>query len=301
MTDLYRGIRAAQFGLLVNAVLAATKLVAGIVGNSYALVADAIESAADIMGSVIVWGGLAVAAQPADEDHPYGHGKAEAIAAGVVSVMLVAAAIGISIESLDGIRTPHGVPATWTLAVLVVVILVKWRMAKIVSSVAGSIGSTAVRADAWHHLSDAITSAAAFIGIAVAVYGNRWFGGGFPWATADDWAALLASGVIMYNGIALGRPALNDLMDRMPGEDIIRPVRVSAESVEGVLAVEKLWVRKSGIHYEATAHVHARPDMSLVEAHRLGHRVQDAIRSQVPAIRHVTVHMEPFRTVDGER
>lgn len=296
MTDVYRGIRTAQLGLLVNAVLAATKLVAGLVGNSYALVADAVESAADIMGSVIVWGGLAVAAQPADEDHPFGHGKAEAIAAAVVAVMLIGAAIGISIESVDGIRTPHAVPAPWTLGVLVVVILVKWRMAKTVSSVAGSIGSTAVQADAWHHLSDAITSAAAFIGIAVAVYGSRWFGGSFPWATADDWAALLASGVIMYNGIALARPALHDLMDRMPGEEIIRPVRAAAESVEGVLAVEKLWVRKSGLHYEATAHVHARPDMSLVDAHDLGHRVQHAVQERVPAVRYVTVHMEPFRS-----
>lgn len=294
MTDVYRGIRAAQLGLVVNAVLAATKLVAGIVGNSYALVADAVESAADIMGSVIVWGGLAVAAQPADEDHPFGHGKAEAIAAAVVAVMLIGAAIGIAVESLEGIRTPHEVPESWTLAVLVIVVLVKWRMSRTVSSVAGSIGSTAVQADAWHHLSDAITSAAAFVGIAVAVYGDRWFGGDFPWATADDWAALLASGVILYNGIVLARPALHDLMDRMPGEEVVGPVRAAAERVDGVLAVEKLWVRKTGLLYEATAHVQAAPEMSLVDAHTLGHRVQDAICAHVPSVRHVTVHMEPF-------
>jgi cation diffusion facilitator family transporter len=300
MTDVYRGIRSAQLGLLVNAVLAATKLVAGIVGNSYALVADAIESAADIMGSVIVWGGLAVAAQPADEDHPYGHGKAEAIAAAVVAVMLIGAAIGIAVESVEGIRTPHEIPKAWTLGVLVVVIVVKWRMSQVVGSIGGSIGSTAVQADAWHHLSDAITSAAAFIGIAIAVYGSRWFGGDFAWAAADDWAALLASGVIMYNGIVLARPAMHDLMDRMPGDEITGPVRAAAEAVEGVMAVEKLWVRKTGLFYEATVHVHAAPDMPLFDAHDLGHRVQASICGSVPAVRYVTIHMEPFRDPDPD-
>lgn len=263
MTDVYRGIRSAQVGLLVNAVLAATKLVAGIVGNSYALIADAIESAADVMGSVIVWGGLAVAAQPADEDHPFGHGKAEAIAAAVVAVMLIGAGLGIAVESIEGIRTPHEVPAPWTLVVLVVVVLVKWTLSRRVAKVATSIQSTAVQADAWHHLSDAITSAAAFVGIAIAVYGNRWFGGDFPWSTADDWAALLASGVILYNGIVLARPAVHDLMDRMPGQEVVDPVRASAEAVPGVLDVEKLWVRKTGLVYEATVHIQADPAMSL--------------------------------------
>lgn len=298
MTDVYRGIRSAQLGLLVNAVLAATKLVAGIVGNSYALVADAIESAADIMGSVIVWGGLAVAAQPADDNHPFGHGKAEAIAAAVVAVMLIGAALGIAVESIEGIRTPHEVPAPWTLVVLVVVVVIKWTLSRQVARVASSIHSTAVQADAWHHLSDAITSAAAFVGIAVAVYGYRWFGGDFPWSTADDWAALLASGVILYNGIVLARPALHDLMDRMPGEEVVRPVRATAEGVEGVLAVEKLWVRKTGLVYEATVHIQAEPAMSLFDAHELGHRVQAAIRDSVPGVRYITVHMEPYEA-DG--
>ncbi len=299
MTDVYRGIRSTQFGLLVNAVLAATKLVAGLAGNSYALVADAIESAADVMGSVIVWGGLAVAAQPADDNHPFGHGKAEAIAAAVVAVMLIGAAIGIAIESVAGIRTPHEVPEAWTLIVLVVVVAVKWTLSRRVASVATSIQSTAVQADAWHHLSDAITSAAAFIGIAVAVYGNRWFGGNVPWSTADDWAALLASGVILYNGIVLARPAIHDLMDRMPGEDVVRPVRTTAEGVDGVLAVEKLWVRKTGLVYEATVHIQADPTLSLVDAHELGHRVQHAIRDSVPGVGYVTVHMEPYELPDS--
>jgi len=159
--------------------------------------------------------------------------------------------------------------------------------------VGGSIGSTAVQVEAWHHLSDAITSAAAFFGILIAINGERWFGG-TGWSTADDWAALLASGVILFNGITLLKPAMHDLMDRMPGDEVIRPVRAAAASVEGVRAVEKLWVRKSGLVYMATAHIQAAPEMSLADAHELGHRVQDAVRDAVPAVVQVTVHMEPY-------
>src|SRR3954470_15381201 len=165
MTEPRRGVRAAQVGLLVNALLVAAKLVAGIVGNTYALVADAIESAADIFSSLIVWSGLTISAQPPDEDHPYGHGKAEALAAAVVALMLLGAALGIAIEAVREIRTPHHTPASWTLGVLVVVMIIKWGLARRVHAVGDALGSTAVKADAWHHLSDALTSAAAFVGI----------------------------------------------------------------------------------------------------------------------------------------
>jgi cation diffusion facilitator family transporter len=288
-----RGIRSAQLGLLVNAALAGVKLVAGLVGNSYALVADAIESTADVLASIAVWGGLAIAAQPADEDHPYGHGKAEPLAASAVALMLLGAAVGIAIEAIQEIRTPHGPPAAWTLGVLVAVVLVKGFLSRRVFTVGTAIGSTAVKADAWHHLSDAVTSAAAFVGISVAVWGTR-VRGEPGWAAADDWAALAATGVIAYNGIALLRPALHDLMDRMPGADVVAPVRRAAESVPGVLAVEKLHVRRAGLVYSVTIHVQADPSTPLDEAHALGHRVTDAIRAAVPQVDAVLVHMEPY-------
>jgi cation diffusion facilitator family transporter len=290
-----RGIRTAQLGLVVNAVLAGVKLVAGLVGNSYALVADAIESTADVMASFIVWGGLAIAVQPPDEDHPYGHGKAESLAAAAVSLMLLGAAIGIAIEAVQEIRSPHGPPAAWTLAVLVSVVLVKTVLSRTVRSVGSAIGSRAVTADAWHHLSDAVTSAAAFVGISLALWGTRMRGDP-RWAAADDWAALAASAVIAYNGFTLLRPALNDLMDRMPGADIVDPVRRAAESVPGVLDVEKLHVRRMGLTYDVTIHVQAEPSTPLDEAHALGHRVTDAIRAAVPQVDAVLVHMEPYRS-----
>ena len=277
----------------MNAGLAAVKLVAGLVGNTYALVADAVESGADVAGSLLVWGGLSVAARPADEDHPYGHGKAEALAAAAVALMLLGAALGIAVQAVREIRTPHQVPAPWTLGVLVGVVLVKGLLSRRVGAIGAAIGSTAVRADAWHHLSDAVTSAAAFIGISVALWGSR-HRGGTGWESADDWAALVASAVIAFNGVSLLRPALHDLMDRIPGSDIVMSIRHAAEGVPGVLAIEKLAVRKVGLGYRVTVHVQAEPKTPLDEAHLLGGRVKGAVQAAVPQVQSVLVHMEPY-------
>jgi cation diffusion facilitator family transporter len=289
----HRGIRSAQAGLLVNATLASVKLAAGLLGNAYALVADAAESMADVLASLVVWGGLAIAAQPADENHPYGHGKAEALAAAAVSLMLLGAAVVIGLEAIREIRSPHDVPAPWTLGVLVMVVVVKWALARRVQAVGEDLGSPAVRADASHHLSDAITSAAAFVGIGLAVVGYRVTGDD-RWSSADDWAALLAAGVIAYNGIQLLRPALHDLMDRMPGSEVLSPVATAARGVPGVLAIEKLIVRKAGMHYFVDIHVQADPATSLHDAHVLSGCVKSAIRQAVPAVSGVLVHMEPY-------
>lgn len=289
MTDgARRGIRSAQVGMLVNALLAACKLVAGILGNTYALIADAVESTADIFASLVVWGGLRVASRNPDEDYPFGYGKAESLAAAVVAIMLIAAAGGIAFEAIREIRTPHHTPAAWTLIVLIVVLMVKYVLFRRVSAIGVDEGSTAVQADAWHHLSDAFTSAAAFIGISIALIG------GPGWESADDWAALVASGIIAYNGVILVRPALHDLMDRMPGSEIVDLVRVAAESVPGVKAVEKLTVRRAGMVYHVDIHVQADPSMSLHDAHNLSGAVKAAIRKAEKRVQGVLVHMEPY-------
>ncbi|MFL5575338.1 MAG: cation diffusion facilitator family transporter [Gemmatimonadaceae bacterium] len=284
----HRGIRSAQTGVLVNTALAVTKLVAGLVGNTYALVADAVESTADIFSSLVVWGGLRVASRDPNEEYPFGYGKAESLAAAVVALMLLGAAAGIAVEASREIRTPHHTPAPWTLAVLVAVMLIKFVLSRRVRAVGSEIGSTAVKADAWHHMSDAITSAAAFVGISIALWG------GPGWESADDWAALLASAVIAFNGVAMIRPALYDLMDRMPGAEVVEPVRWAAERVPGVMAVEKLSVRKAGMVHHVDIHVQADPRMPLDEAHRLSGMVKSSIRAAVPQVRGVLVHMEPF-------
>ena len=281
-----RGIQLSLAGMLLNAALAVIKLAAGIVGTSYALVADAIESFADVFGSAVVWRGLRIAAKPADEDHPYGHGKAEALAAVIVSVMLFGAAVGIAVEAVREILTPHHAPAPFTLVVLVGVVAIKEGMFRIGRRIARDTTSGAVLVDAWHHRSDAITSAAAFIGITIALIG----GAGFE--SADDWAALFAAGVIAINAWGLIAPQIHELMDRVPMEIVAR-ARLVAAAVPGVEGVEKTLARKTGVRYWIDMHIEVDPELSVREAHELAHRVKDAIRGDMPAVMEVLIHVEP--------
>lgn len=284
--------RITQLGLVINALLAVVKLVAGIVGNAYALVADAIESSIDMLGSLVVWSGLRIASRDPDERYPFGYGRAEALAGAVVGALMLGAAAGIAVEAVEAIRTPHRAPAPWTLVVLVLVIVIKELLAKRVLEVGTETGSLAVAADAQHHRSDAITSGAAFIGIAVALIG------GPGWEAADDWAALVAAGVITVNAGLLLRTAAHDLMDGAPARTLHDDVTQAALGTSGVLAIEKLKIRKSGTAYYVDIHVQAEPSMSLHDAHILSGCVKSAIRRRIPAAAGVLIHMEPFEPTE---
>ena len=282
-----RAIRTAQTGLLINAVLASIKLVAGILGNAYVLIADAVESIADIFSSLIVWSGLRIATRDPDHAYPFGYGKAEPLAAAVVSLLLLGAALGISIEAIREIRIPHHTPAPFTLIVLVGVIVVKEVLFRRVLAVSEEVASTAVKADAWHHRSDAITSVAAFIGISIALIG------GPGWEQADDWAALVAAVVIVVNALRLIQPSIHDLMDRSPATELLDAIAAAARDTTDVRAIEKLKVRKVGLGYYVDLHVQADPTLSLRDAHILSGRVKSAIRRRVPLVAGVLIHMEP--------
>ena len=284
-----RSIRWAQAGLLTNICLVFVKLFAGIIGHSNALIADAIESSADIFSSLIVWMGLSVAARPADENHPYGHGKAEPLAAAVVSLMLLGAAVGISIIAIRDIRTPHHLPSPFTLFVAAGVIIVKEILFRRVSRVGRETGGTAIVADAWHHRADAISSLAAFIGISIALIGGR------GWEAADDWAALVAALVVAVNGIRTLRPAISGLMDEAPDRSVKERVLHAAAEVEGVRSVENLNVRGSGLGFYVDVHVKADPKLSLEDAHEIAAKVKYAILEAVPSVVGVLVHMEPYK------
>lgn len=287
---LKRGLRATLTGLVVNVVLATVKLAGGILGHSHALVADAVESFADVCSSLVVWRGLVVASEPADEDHPYGHGKAEPIATAVVATMLLGAAVWIALTAVREIQSPHRAPAAFTLAVLVVVIAVKETLFRFVLRESASIESTAMKSDAWHHRSDAITSLAAFLGISVAVVGGEGY------ASADDWAALLAGAIIAWNGWRLLRPALNELMDQSPTTGIVEEIRRIADSHGGIDGVETCHVRKMGYHYYVDMHLQVAPEMSVRESHQIAHEVKDRIRQRLPSVRDVLIHIEPSRS-----
>lgn len=281
------GARAVVAGLLVNAGLALVKLFSGLLGQSYALVADAVESMADIFGSLVVWSGLRISARPADDDHPYGHGKAEALAAMIVAMMLLGAGIGIAIEAVREIVTPHHAPAPFTLVVLIVVVIVKETLYRGVRIASRRAGSNAVLADAWHHRSDAITSLAAGVGITVALVGGPGF------EPADDWAALVASAVILYTAGRLLRAPVHELMDG-DAPHVAASARRIALTIPGIRGVEKVFSRKLGVEYWVDMHIEVDPDMPVRQAHGLGHEVEDAIRAQLANVRRVSTHVEPY-------
>jgi divalent metal cation (Fe/Co/Zn/Cd) transporter len=265
---LQRSLRATFLGLVVNLVLSAAKFAAGILGHSHALIADAVESLADIFSSLVVWRGIVIAAEPADEDHPYGHGKAEPLAAAIVSTMLLLAAGWITLHAIREIMHPHLGPAPFTLIVLLGAALIKEGLFRFVLRESLSVESTAIYTDAWHHRSDAITSLA---------------------------AAIVAAAIIAANGWRLLRPALNELMDRSPGAEVVEQIRQMAETTPGVQAVEKCIARKMGYHYYVDMHVEVDPQMTVQRSHEIAHDVKDKIRNRFPAVRDVMVHIEPSR------
>ena len=293
MTSVTAGLRLSLVAVATNVLLAVGKIVAGVMGNSHALIADGIESTADIFGSFIVWSGLRIAVKPADADHPFGHGKAESIAALIVSLMLLAAAALIAVQSIREIRAPHHAPAGFTLVVLLLVIVIKETLYRFAFQVGHRLESSALKGDAWHHRSDALTSAAAFIGITIALVGGRGF------ESADDWAALAACAVIGANGVRLLRGALDEVMDASVSPEVVGFVRTIAAGVEGVGGVEKCRIRKQGLHLAMDIHVRVDGDLSVRRGHEIAHRVKDRLLASQHRVNDVTVHIEPLQPVES--
>jgi cation diffusion facilitator family transporter len=274
-------------GVAVNASLAGLKIIGGVFGNSYALIADGIESTADIVTSLVVWAGLRVAEQPADERHPYGYGKAEALSGVVAAVGLLAAAAMIAAQSIREILTPHHLPHWSTLVILLVVIAVKWSLARWIGAVGRDVESTALEGDAWHHQSDALTSAAALVGISIALIGGPGY------EPADDWAALAACLVIVYSGARLLRRALGDVLDAAPAKEFEDRVREVAAAVDGVQEIEKCRIRKSGTRYFVEIHVEVDPLATVRRGHDIAAAVRSELRRAEPRIADALVHVEP--------
>ncbi len=286
---LKRSLRATFLGLAVNVALTVAKFLAGSLGHSQALIADAVESLADIFSSMIVWRGLVVAETPPDEDHPYGHGKAEPLAAALVSVMLLVAAGSIAFNALHSLNEPRIAPSPWTLIILIVVIAAKETLFRFVLRESETVSSSAVETDAWHHRSDAITSAAAFLGISISLVGGKGY------AAADNWAAVTAAAVIAWNGWRLLRPAFNELMDRSPDRELIEKIRAVAGTISGVDGVEKCFVRKMGYQFFVDMHLEVDPQMTVENSHRIGHEVKNKVRAEIPSVRDVLIHIEPLK------
>jgi len=289
MPSIRSGLTIAGSAIAINLVLALIKISTGVLGNSYALIADGIESTADIFSSLIVFSGLQLSSRPPDKDHPYGHGKAESLAGMFVALFLIGAAILIAIQSIREIRTPHHAPAWYTLVVLGLIILIKEWLFRRMYRVGESLDSSALRSDAWHHRSDAITSLAAFIGIVVALIGGEGY------EAADDWAALIACSIIFVNGLRLLRPAVNEVMDAAVPPDFEERLVTLAAHVKGVIAIEKCRIRKSGLGYLMDLHVEVDGGITLREGHEIGHAVKDRLLESEFPITDVVIHVEPAR------
>jgi cation diffusion facilitator family transporter len=276
-------------GVAVNASLACIKILAGFFGNSYALIADGIESTADIVTSLVVWGGLRVSVAPANERHPYGYGKAEALSGIVASLALLAAAAMIAVQSIREILTPHHLPHWSTLLVLVLVVATKTMLARWMAGIGEDADSTALQADAWHHWADALTSIAAFVGITIGLIGGPGY------EPADDWAALIACGVIVVSGLSLLRGAIHDLLDAAPAKEFEERVRKLAATIDGVRALDKCRIRKSGNQYYVELHVEVDGDATVRRGHEIGGRVRSALRASPLRIADAVIHVEPTR------
>ena len=287
MSNEQSAIRTTYFSILGNTSLALIKGLAGFFGNSYALIADAIESTTDIFSSLLVLFGLKYAKRPADENHPYGHGKIEPLITFLVVAFLVTSATIIAYESIQNIQTPHKVPKPWTLIVLGCIILWKEISFRIVLKKSKETNSASLKADAWHHRSDAITSIMAFIGISIALI----FGKGYE--TADDWAALLASAFILYNSYLIFRPALGEIMDEHLYDDLLQEIREESIKVKGILGTEKCFIRKAGMKYHVDLHAIVDGEISVKQGHDIAHKLKDYLRRKIPNLGHVLIHIEP--------
>jgi cation diffusion facilitator family transporter len=289
MNNQEKLIRSTYLSIIANIFLALVKGVTGVLGNSYALIADAIESITDVISSVLLLFGLKYSVKPADENHPYGHGKAEPIATFIVVVFLLVSATAIAYQSIHNIRSEQVTPSSFTLWILGLVIILKELFYRVMNRRGKEIKSSALQADAWHHRSDALTSLIAFIGISIALI----FGEGFE--KADDWAALAASGFIVYNAFMIFRPALGEIMDEHVYDEMINEIRSISAGVGGVLGTEKCFVRKSGLYFHIDLHIIVNGKLSVREGHEIAHILKDALKEKLPEINDVLIHVEPDR------
>ena len=286
-SNTQKAIKATYFSILTNLILAIAKGITGFFGNSYALIADAIESMTDVFSSALVLFGIKYSSRPADSNHPYGHGRAETLVTFLVVGFLVISATVIAYESIVNIQTPHETPEKYTLIVLAIIILIKEVSYRLVNKKGKETNSSLLEADAWHHRSDAITSLMAFIGISIAIF----MGPGYE--TADDWAALGASFFIIYNAYLIFRPALGEILDEHVYDDLVEQIRIVSAQVKGVEGTEKCFVRKTGMTFLVDLHLQVDGNLSVNKGHEISHLVKDTLMQQLPEIANILIHIEP--------
>lgn len=288
--SLYRdAIRAAVLGLVINLLLGVVKLAGGLVSQSFALISDAVNSLGDVFTSAVIVWALRFAQRPADAEHPYGHSRAEGIAATQVALLVFLSALGVGWEAIQRFTVAHAPPPAWTLAIAAANVVIKEALYHYKVRVSRRTGSSAILANAWDHRSDAFCSFAVLVGLAVV----RW--GGPRWNSADEAAALVVVAAVLWSAGTLFVNSVRELMDLQAGDELVEQVRRAALNLPEVRGVEKLWLRKSGLEYFADLHLEVDPLLTVVEGHRIGHEVKDRLLAEFPVLRDVLVHLEPAR------
>jgi cation diffusion facilitator family transporter len=286
--EFYRQSRRAAFvAVTISVGLGLIQFLGGYFGHSVALMSDAVHSFGDALTSGVVFAALFYAQQPADAEHPYGHTRAEAVAGSNVALVLVLLGLGVLWEALSTLAEVSPVPEWYTLVIACAGILLKEGLYRYEIRVSQRTGSTAMRASAWDHRLDAFGSLAVLIGLALA----HW--GGPSWHTADHVAAIVVGLVLVWTGSRLFWSSLHELLDRQAEPAMLEAVRGEALSVSGVLGVEKLLVRKTGLEYLVDIHVEVDPDLSVRESHEIGHGVKKRLMQNNVTLKDVLVHIEP--------
>ncbi len=281
-------IRAALLGLFINLALGAVKLTGGILGNSFALISDAINSLGDCLTSTVVVVALWFAQKPGDAEHPYGHTRAEAVAASSVALLIIVSALYVGWEAVQRIWLQHSIPPVWTLWIAGSNVVIKESLYRYKVKVGRRTGSMAIIANAWDHRADALCALAVLIGLGAV----RWGGPAYAWA--DEAAAILVVVAILSTGTSLYYASARALLDLQADDELVNAIRQTAGDVEGVEAVEKLWVRKTGLEYLADIHVEVDAYMTVEEGHCIAHQVKDRLLGDFPTLRDVLVHLEPY-------
>lgn len=286
---MYReATHASLLGLAVNFVLAVVKLVGGVWGRSFALISDGVNSLGDVVATLVVLFALRVAQRPADDEHPYGHTRAEAIAGSYVALLIVISAVALGWEALQRWHALHPIPPTWTLWIAGSNVAIKESLYRYKLMIGRRTNSSAIIANAWDHRSDALCSLAVLVGLScVRLGGERWL-----WA--DEAAALVVVAAIIASALQLMISSCNELMDVQADPELVQKIREEAAAIDQVQAVEKLWVRKSGLEYFADIHIQVDHRLTVADGHRIGHHVKDHLTEKFPVLRDVLVHLEPF-------
>src|SRR5699024_5431918 len=270
------------------------KGIGGIMGNSRALLADAVHSASDVVSSVVVFIGVRAAQKPPDRGHPYGHGKSENVATLIVAILLVVVGFEIMYNSIASIwtETANEVTSMMVLYIIIFSLVIKEVLFQYKYRLGRKINSPALVADAWHHRSDAISSAVALVGVGLTMIGARY---DIPYLIYfDPIAGAVIAIIIMYMGFNLAKEAVSMTIEVLLNEDETRDMMMTVKAVEKVVQVDTLSARSHGSYVIVDIKISVDANITVEEGHRIARNVKQKLIRKHDIVRDVNVHVNPY-------